>query len=440
MEIVIKILQAVLSLSLLVFIHELGHFLFARMFGVRVDKFYIFVDAWGFSLLKFKVGGTEFGIGWLPIGGYCKISGMIDESMDTEQLKGEPQPWEFRSKPAWQRLLIMTGGVIMNLVMAAAIYIGIAHRWGDTYIAAEDVRYGYVFSDLGHEAGFVDGDKVLAVDGKTPLRWNEIHEAIVLGDLPPVTVERGGEVVTVEIPRDMSEGLLHDRDFIYPRMPFVTARVEPGTGAAEAGLIAGDSLVAVGDKAMLFFDEFKREFMSSKGATVAVVVWRDGVHDTLSVAVSPEGTIGVNPYDYTRFLPIQTKRYTFLQSIPAGISRAGERISSYWDNLKLLVNPDTGAYKSVGGFIAIGNLFPGEWSWGSFWNLTAFLSVVLAVMNILPIPALDGGHVLFLLYEVVTRRKPSDKFLERAQVVGMLLLIGLMLLVTWNDIYRFFIK
>ncbi len=440
MEILIKVLQTVLSLSLLVFIHELGHFIFARMFGVRVDKFYIFFDAWGFSLLKFKIGDTEFGIGWVPFGGYCKISGMIDESLDTEQLKGEPQPYEFRSKPAWQRLLIMVGGVVMNALLAAVIYIGIAHRWGEQYVDAEDVKYGYVFSELGHEAGFENGDKVLSVGGRIPEQWQDIFRTIVLDNMPPVEVERGGERLTVQIPREFTERVLNDPAFIYPRTPFVVADVPEGMGAHKAGIAAGDSLVAVGDKRMMFFDEFIREFRSAGGTTIPVVVSRGGVHDTLPVEVSAEGTIGVVNYDYPYFLPVQTRHYTFLQSIPAGIVRAGDRIGMYWKNLKLLVKPETGAYKSVGGFLSIGNLFPGRWDWGAFWDMTALLSVMLAVMNILPIPALDGGHIMFLVYEVVTRRKPSDKFLERAQIVGLVIVLGLLLLATWNDIYKFFLK
>jgi regulator of sigma E protease len=440
MEIVIKILQAILSLSLLVFIHELGHFIFARMFGVRVEKFYIFFDAWGVSLLKFRVGGTEFGIGWIPFGGYCKISGMIDESMDTAQLKGDAQPWEFRTKPAWQRLLIMTGGVIMNVVLAAAIYIGISHRWGDRYVAAEDVVYGYAFSDLGREAGFENGDRILSVGGQRPEMWQDVLRMIILDNLPPVEAERGGELLTVQIPRSLAERVLGDRDFIYPRVPFVVAQVPEGSGAHAAGVAVGDSLVAVDGRAMMFYDEFTRAFRAAAGRTVELVVSRDGVLDTLSAAVSPEGLLGVNTHDYQRFLPVRTRHYTFMESIPAGIERAGERIAAYWKNLKLLVKPDTGAYKSVGGFISIGNLFPGQWNWAAFWDLTALLSVMLAVANILPIPALDGGHVLFLLYEVVTRRKPSDKFLERAQVVGLFILLAILLAATWNDIYRFFIK
>jgi regulator of sigma E protease len=437
MEIVIKIIQAVLSLSLLVFIHELGHFIFARMFGVRVDKFYIF---FGRAIVKFNIGETEFGIGWIPVGGYCKISGMIDESMDTEQLKGDPQPWEFRSKPAWQRLLIMTGGVIMNVVLAVAIYIGIAHRWGEQYVAAQDVKYGYVFSPLGHEAGFVSGDKILSVDGRSMEKWQDIRASMILDNMPPVEVERGGERLTVQIPRELTERILNDAEFIYPRIPFVVAEVPAGTGANKAGIVAGDSLVAVGDKQMMFFDEFRREFEAAKGTVVPIVFSRDGVLDTLAVEVSPEGLIGVKNYDYPRFLPVQVKHYTFAQSIPAGIKNAGNQIGSYWKNLKLLVKPETGAYKSVGGFLTIGSMFSGEWDWARFWGFTALLSVMLAVMNILPIPALDGGHVLFLLYEVVTRRKPSDKFLEHAQVVGLCIVLALLLFATWNDIYRFFIK
>ncbi len=446
MEILIQILQFILSLSLLIFIHELGHFIFARMFGVKVDKFYLFFDIWGFSLLKFKIGDTQFGIGWLPFGGYCKISGMIDESMDTEYLKSEPKPYEFRSKPTWQRLLIMTGGVIMNVVLAVIIYIGMSNRWGEQYIAPEDVRYGYMFSDLGREAGFRNGDMIVSVDGR-PVGdfedWIEVFQAIMVGDLPPVEVERDGELVTVEIPRGLYErmtGLSRIEEFMSPRLPFVVARVGQGSEAEKAGIMAGDSLVAVDGRQMMFFDEFQSEFAARQGETAEVVLVRQGVQDTLAVDVSPQGTIGVNPYSYVRFLPLQTRHYTLLQSIPNGFRRAGQQIDGYWQGLKLIVKPETGAYKSLGGFLSIGSMFDKQWDWQAFWSITALLSIVLAVMNILPIPMLDGGHVLFLLWEVITGRRPSDKFLEYAQIAGLIFVFALLIYANGNDIYRFFIK
>lgn len=445
MEIVIKILQFILSLSLLVFIHELGHFLFARMFGIKVDKFYIFFDAWGFSLVKFKIGDTQFGIGWIPFGGYCKISGMIDESLDMEQMKSEPQPWEFRSKPAWQRLLVMTGGVIMNVVLAALIYIGISHRWGDQYYAAEDVRWGYMFSDLGHGAGFADGDKVLAVGG-VPVEgnWRNLPLTIALNNQSPIEVERDGQRVTVQITAETVAGMLKNGGFISPRVPFVIGEVPEGTGAYMAGMAVGDSLVAVNGRGMMFLDEYTRELESLKGQTADVTFARDSagvkVLRTLPVTLSADGKLGVLPYDHTRFMPVRTLRYTLPQSIPAGIDRAGNEISNYWKQVKLIFQPKTEAHKSVGGLLSIGSMFPGEWAWKKFWELTAFLSIALAVINILPIPALDGGHVLFLLWEVVTRRKPSDKFLEYTQIAGLFIVLALLLVTNGNDIYRLFIK
>ncbi len=436
MEIVIQILQVILSLSLLVFIHELGHFFFARMFGVRVEKFYIFFGA---AIFKFRIGDTEFGMGWIPFGGYCKISGMIDESLDTEQLKGEPKPWEFRSKPAWQRLLIMTGGVVMNVVLAMIIFVGVSHRWGDSYVANADVRYGYAFNDVGRSAGFEDGDKIVTVGGRTYDNWAEIYPALILDNLPPVEVERAGERITVQIPKEMMDGVL-DEWILHPRVPFVVAEVGEGTDAAKAGFMAGDSLVAVDGVEMLFFDQYKRALRERRGHTVALAVARGGAVDTLSVAIPEDGGLEIMHYDYPYFLTISTRDYTFAEAVPVGFKRAGDKIGEVWKNLKLIASPETGAYKSVGGFVAIGNLFGREWNWQAFWNITGLLSVMLAVMNILPIPALDGGHVLFLLWEVVTRRKPSDKFLERAQVVGLLILLALIVLVNANDIYRFFIK
>lgn len=444
MEITIKILQFIASLSLLVLVHELGHFFAARMFGVRVEKFYIFFNPW-FSLVKFKIGETEFGIGWIPFGGYCKIAGMIDESMDTEQMKQPPKPDEFRSKPAWQRLIIMTGGVIMNVVFALAIYIGMIYTYGERYVAYDDLRYGYVFSDVGHQAGFRDGDRILSVGGNHIDNQLLVYKAIVLDDAP-IEVLRGEEKVTVTMPETVMVKLLKMKanEFMTPRFPFVVGQVIADMGAAAGGIMPKDSLVAINGQQVTFFDEAHRAFADLKGQTADITVARDSagitIFKTFPVAISKEGKIGVETFGPESYFTEQTKHYGLLESIPAGFNRTGEQLSDYWKQLKLLVSPKTEAYKSTGGFLTIGNFFPSTWDWARFWEITALLSIVLAVMNILPIPMLDGGYVMFLLWEVVTGRKPSEKFMERAITVGMILLFALLLLVNLNDIYRFFIK
>ncbi|MDL2320481.1 RIP metalloprotease RseP [Alistipes sp. OttesenSCG-928-B03] len=442
--IVIKILMFILSLSLLVFIHELGHYIAARIFGVKVEKFYIFFDAWGFSLLKFKIGETQFGIGWIPFGGYCKISGMIDESMDTEQMKQPAKPDEFRSKPAWQRLIIMTGGVIMNVILAIIVYIGFSYTQGDNYIANDDLKYGYYFNDLGHEAGFRDGDKVLTVDGEHIENYLNVYKKILIGAVPPVEVMRDGATMTVSVPEEMIEKMLTDPTFMRPRIPFVIGDTMAGMPATQAGILPGDSLVAIDSVQTIFFDQYSRIFGERKGKTAEITVARDSagveVLRTMQVTISDEGTIGVYPMSPAHFFPIRHISYNFWQAIPAGVRKTGTEISDYWDQVKMIFKPKTGAYKSLGGFVTIGSIFPDTWDWSAFWSITAFLSIILAVMNILPIPALDGGHVLFLLWEVVTGRKPSDKFMEWATMIGLLLVVALVLFANANDIYRLFTK
>ena len=446
MELFIKIVQFFASLSLLVLVHELGHFITAKIFGVRVEKFYIFFNPW-FSLVKFRIGETEFGIGWVPFGGYCKISGMIDESMDLEQMKEPPKPYEFRSKPAWQRLLIMVGGVIMNLILAICIYIGMSYAWGDEYFANEDIKYGYVFSDLGHEAGFRDGDIILSVGGEKVEEYHRVYGTIAIKN-KPVQVLRDGQTLNIDISEEMVGKMLDEkniRGFMKPRIPFLVYAVLNDSGADKAGVMPGDSVVAVNGDKLAFHDEYSKELAQLKGQSADLTVARDSagtrVFKTLNVAVSDDGLIGVEVSNQLAYyFPVRTHNYTFLQAIPAGFKRAGMEISSYWDQLKLIVKPKTGAYKSLGGFIRIGSLFGGTWDWVRFWDMTALLSIILAVMNILPIPALDGGHVLFLLWEMITGRKPGDKFMEYAQIVGLLLVFGLVLFANANDIYRLFIK
>jgi regulator of sigma E protease len=442
MEVAIKVLQLILALSLLVFVHELGHYFTARMFRIRVEKFYLFFDAWGFSFFKFKIGETVFGLGWVPFGGYCKISGMIDESMDTEAMKQPPQPWEFRTKPAWQRLIVMVGGVFMNLVTAIVIYIGMSWHWGDNYIANQDLRWGYSFNELGHEIGFRDGDRVVSFDGE-PVEGNYLGVFVdmVIGQVRQVGVLRDGAPVTVTIPEGRTAQMLDSPDFMLPRMPFVVAGIPAETTTP---LAVGDSLVAFNGVPVTFRDQIEGALLESAGREVPVTVMRDSsgvrVPRVLSVPISAEDKFGVNVKSGSGdWFRISTRTYTFAEAVPAGFRKAGREIGSYWQQLKLLVNPKTEAYKGLGSLITIGSIFPGTWDWFRFWSVTALLSIILAVMNILPIPALDGGHTLFLLWEVITRRRPSDKFLERATMVGMILLIALMVLAFGNDIYRFFI-
>lgn len=446
MDTVIKILQFIVSLSLLVIIHEFGHFLFAQLFKTRVEKFYLFFDPW-FSLFKFKKGDTEYGIGWVPFGGYVKISGMIDESMDTEQMKSPPQPYEFRAKPAWQRLLIMVGGVVMNVVFALIIYIGMSYKWGETVLENKDIVYGYTFNSLGQEMGFRNGDRIVDIDGKPATEYLDVLKSILISQPEYVTVDRNGQKIRIDITDESINRLLQSADstsLLMPRIPFVVGSVVSGSGAAQAGLHPGDSLISYNGTPMTFFDQYSSAFHAAPGDTVTLGLVRktDGITKitTFPVKVSAEGTIGVYPRTIDSMLTFSTHNYSLLESIPAGFKRTGAEISSYIDQIKLLFNPKTEAYKSLGGVITMGSIFPTEWDWQRFWSITAFLSIILAVMNILPIPALDGGHVLFLLVEVITRRKPSDKFLEYAQIVGMFIIFALMIFATGNDIYRFFIK
>ncbi|MBR6830574.1 MAG: RIP metalloprotease RseP [Tidjanibacter sp.] len=440
MEILIKVAQFLLSFSLLVIVHEFGHFLFAKIFGVRVERFQLF---FGKAWASFTLGETVYAIGWVPFGGFVKLSGMIDESMDVEQMKQDPQPWEFRTKPAWQRMLIMVGGVLMNVVLAFVIYVGMSWAWGEQYISNKDMVYGYAFSEFAEELGFEDGDKVLTIAGEEVLDYSKILPNIAIeSDNRVVEVERDGEVVALELPVVPIQNYTEDAEFVMPRYPFIVQEVVEGLGADKAGLMPGDSLVAFNGEKALFFDEYTDKFTANAGQTVELGVVRDSagvdIMKLIPVAVSEEGKIGamVSAGDYIK---LRSTNYSFWESIPVGVKRVGSEMNDYWKQLKMVVRPETEAYKSLGGPIAIGSVFPSEWNWMVLWRLTAMLSVVLAIMNILPIPAFDGGHVLFLLIEVITRRKPSDKVLIYAQSVGLALMLFLMIYVTWNDIARIFI-
>ena len=439
----IRALQLVLSLSLLVIVHEGGHFFFARLFKIRVEKFYIFFDPW-FSLFKYKPknSDTEYGVGWLPVGGYCKISGMIDESMDTEQMKRPPQPWEFRSKPAWQRLLVMIGGVLMNFLLALFIYSMILYAWGERYTALGDMTYGMKFNEQAQKIGFRDGDILKRADGKELTRFNmDMIRSVV--EAREVTVLRNGEEKKILMPElSLLDVAKEDPMFMDLFCPNVVDSVLAGGGFAKAGIQKGDSLLAFNGKPLASWNEFqhemnvlkaKAELEKKTSAEFSLVYSRAGVRDTVNVQTDSNfkvAAIGSIP-DYK----VTEVDYGFFQSFPAGVTLGINTLKGYVNDMKYVFTAE-GA-KSLGGFGTIGSIFPKVWDWQRFWEMTAFLSIILAVMNLLPIPALDGGHVLFLLYEIIARRKPSDKFLEYAQVVGMFLLFGLLIWANFNEVMRF---
>ncbi|MGQ1946336.1 RIP metalloprotease RseP [Geofilum sp. OHC36d9] len=439
MVFLIKALQLILSLSILVILHEFGHFFFARLFKTRVEKFYLFFDPW-FSLFKYKKGDTEYGIGWLPFGGYVKIAGMIDESMDKEQMKQPVQPWEFRAKPAWQRLLIMVGGVVVNFLLAFFIFWLILFKWGESYIPAENAQYGLYFHPVAHEIGLQDGDKVLKVDTFKVETLGDISYHILLEDVSSLQVQRGDSVLSLKIPegyknRIMAQGVRHFADF---RLPNIIDTIIDGSNAQAGGLMKNDSVVAVDNQPTIFFDELVAELGNHARDTVTVSLYRAGDLRHLKVLVDENGKLGFGPKSAAQVLGYETLRYGFFEAMPAGVSKGVKLLVDYVKQMKLVFTKE-GA-KQVGGFGAIGNLFPPVWDWQSFWYTTAFLSIILAFMNILPIPGLDGGHVLFLLYEIIARRKPSDKFMEYAVTVGMLLLLALLIFANGNDLYRLLFK
>ena len=437
MEIFIKIIQFFLCFTILVGIHELGHFLMARLFRIRVEKFYIFFDI-GFSIFKFRRGETEYGLGWLPLGGYCKIAGMIDESMDKGYQNQAVQPWEFRAKPAWQRFLVMIAGVVMNLLLAVAIYIGISYTWGSTYLSNEDVKWGYNFNEAGHHLGFRDGDRILTVDGQPIEKYTDILNALIITDADrKVVVERDGQPVELLLPFDELIAVRQNKGYenlLVPRQPFV---IDSVAAPHLTMLQPGDEIVGIDKLAGVEFPAYRQYIQAHAGDSVQLHVLRGGVNlPVFSVPVSEEGALGV----VCKAFPLRTQTYTFWQAIPAGIHKAGEVLASYWQQLKMIVQPKTKMYEELGGFIAIGSIFPSTWDWQSFWLTAAFLSIILAVMNIIPIPGLDGGHAIFTFWEMITGRKVSDKVLEAAQYVGLVIILMLLLYANGNDIYRFFIK
>ncbi len=491
----IRALQLILSLSILVVLHELGHFAFARLFKVRVEKFYIFFNP-GFSILRAKkINGkwqfkffaknvpstdrpkkdaegdivmnengkpeteliplselpdddwrkypdsTEWGIGWLPLGGYCKIAGMVDESMDTAQMRSEPQPWEYRSRSVWQRLPIITGGVLVNFILAMVIYAAVLFTWGKDYLPLQNAKYGLQFSEVFVENGFRNGDKILSIDGKQYSELSDVIQKILIDGAKNVTVLRGdSQILNITLPADFPQKVLasEETNLISYRFPFVVDAVSPGTPAERVKLQPGDSITGINGKQIPIFQDFVAALDHYRDSLVQLTFYRQGKMQQVTIQLDQSGKLGVAVRPFTEFLQPEHVQYSFLAAIPAGISLGWETLSSYVKQFKLVFTKE--GTKQLGGFGAIGKLFPKSWDWQIFWSMTALLSVILAFMNFLPIPALDGGYVLFLLYEMLTGRKPSDKFLEQAQTIGMLLLLALLVYANGNDIYKAIFK
>lgn len=434
--------QLILSLSILVILHELGHFIPAKIFGCRVEKFYLFFDPW-FSLAKKKVGDTIYGIGWLPLGGYVKIAGMIDESMDKEQLKQPAQSWEFRSKPAWQRLIIMIGGVTVNILLAFFIYAMILFTWGETKLPNESLKQGvWVVDTVVNEVGLKTGDKIVAVNNEPVKYFEDLNAAMLLGET--ITIEREGQKQELAIPVNFIENIVEKGKrsvLLMPRVPCIVGEVSADRAAAKDGLQSKDKIVGIDSVSITFFDQVKPAILNKAGDSVALHVIRNGSPLVINTVIGADTSIGFFPavpsmdeMQEEGLYQFETKKYSFFAAFPAGVSKAMDKLGFYIAQFKKILNPSTGAYKGLGGFKSMGSIFPKyEWDWEAFWNITAFFSIVLAFMNLLPIPALDGGHVLFTLIEMVTGRKPNEKFLEYAQIVGMVLLFGLMIYANAND-------
>jgi len=481
MEFVIQISQFLLSLSLLIVLHEFGHYLPAKLFKTKVEKFYLFFDPWAkrrsekelndyrnqktaeyaaegqefkpsfwdklkpksLSIIKKKIGETVYGIGWLPLGGYVKISGMIDESMDREQMAKPAQPWEFRSKPAWQRLIIMLGGVTVNFILAYLIYVFASFTYGDSDITAESLKDGYwIENPVLNDLGFKTGDKVLAINGNEIVNDSDIGDYIIGAEA--ITIERSGEVKTIELPVDFLGQLSSKkiRGLFNHRVPFMVGEISEESLNIDSGLEQKDIIQSIDGQKLQYFDQLDDIMEQYKGQTITAQILRDDQIIEKELKVDSDGKLGIFPaVSRSRFAElgyynIITKTYSFGESFGVGWNKFTGTIKSYWEQLGVIFNPKTGAYKGVGGFMAIFNIFPDNWSWPAFWSLTAFLSIMLAILNLLPIPALDGGHVVFTLYEMISGRKPNQKFLERAQTIGFFILIALVLFANGNDIFK----
>ena len=459
MGIATQVLGFILSLSFLIFTHELGHFFFARLFKTRVDKFYLFFNP-GFSIMRMKkVGGklrfsffssnppeewatepenTEWGIGWLPLGGYCSINGMVDETTKPGELPEEPQPYEYRSKPAWQRFFILSGGVLVNFVSALVIFVSILFTWGNEYIPMSNAKYGIQFSKAAKAVGFQDGDNIVSVNGTTPKDVAEFSSTLLFDGVNEVVINRHGETTTINIPKDFAQQILKEGKLCDYNHPFVIATVTSGTPADKAGLQAGDSLVGLNNNPYVSLYAFQDLMAEHKGQPVLIDYYRNGVLAQDTVVLDDNGMLGVALKSNIEFLSTQKEHYTFTESIPKGVDRGVSTLSNYIKQFKLIATKE-GA-KQLGGFITIGSIFPKTWNWQHFWSMTGFLAIVLAFMNILPIPGLDGGYLLFILVEMITRRKPSEKFMNYAITIGFSLLVILLLYANGMDLVRLFFK
>ena len=440
----VQVGQLLLALSILIVLHEFGHYITARWFGCRVEKFFLFFDPW-FSLVKKKVGDTVYGIGWLPLGGYVKISGMIDESMDKEAMKQPPKEWEFRSKPAWQRLIIMLGGIIMNVLVAFVIYAFVLMIWGEKKVPNTSVKNGiWVIDSVMHKFGFQNGDRIIAVNGDTIEDFDDIQLKVLIGG-KDVLLERDGKTMNLALPVDVIDKVITRKDkkriLMAQRLPAIVGKYrdkDTSSLGKKAGLRQFDQILAVDSTPVQFVDEINDIGQQHKNGAVTLTVKRG--NDTLKLKnkVNEDGRLELvlltdEQYDSLGVYQVVHTTYGFFPAFPAGVAKSVEKLKGYIDQFKLILNPETGGYKGLGGFKAIGSVFPTEWSWEAFWNITAFLSIILAFMNLLPIPALDGGHVMFTLYEMVSGRKPNEKLMEYAQVAGMILLLLLMLYANGND-------
>lgn len=437
----VKAGQFILSFSILIVLHELGHFIPAKLFKCRVEKFYLFFNPW-FSLFKKKIGETEYGIGWIPLGGYVKISGMVDESMDKEQMKLPPQPWEFRSKPAWQRLIIMLGGVTVNVILALIIFIFITWVWGDKYVPVSNLKYGVYADSLGKKIGVQDGDKIIAVAGKPVEKVGTVGSEIIMNEAKSITIERNGEKLELPIPEGFIQQLNANRlgGFTYVRFPYIVDTVLKKAKVTEGKLQKNDVLVGFNGTPVIYSTDYMKLAEGIKDTTAKLTFLRNG-KDTITVQVyyDKKGISYIGYKGMGDLLGTKHITYSFAEAIPAGIKKCWETLGRYIRNLKqLFTSSEVRVRDSLGSVISIGGIFPGVWDWQSFWTLTAIFSIILAFMNVLPIPALDGGHALFTLYEMITGHKPSDKFMEYSQMVGMILLLGLMAYALGLDIWRLF--
>ncbi|NNM23970.1 MAG: RIP metalloprotease RseP [Flavobacteriaceae bacterium] len=447
-EILIIVLQFVLSLSLLIILHEMGHMIPARIFKMRVEKFFLFFDV-KFALLKKKIGETVYGIGWLPLGGYVKISGMIDESMDKEQMAQPPQPWEFRSKPAWQRLIVMLGGVIVNFILAWLIYVGMMYTWGEQILASKDIGKALAVSEfMTEKTGLQTGDEVVSIDGEGFESFNEMAMGLLFAET--IKIRRDGQEMDLQVPEDFIGQLVDTNAETRPigfRGPFLIAEIPDTSANAGKGLQVNDIVLDVDDRGLRYYDEISDYIASKKDTVLQATVLRDGNTFTNPIYTNADGKLAVivtgaklEDLGKLGFYNLSVKEYSFAESFGAGSKRFVKTFKDFGKQLKIMVTPSTGAYKGVGSFISIAKIFPTTWDWEIFWKITAFLSIMLGVLNLLPIPALDGGHAMFLIYELVAGRKPGDKFMEYAQVVGFIFLISLFVFAFGNDIYRHFIK